>query len=384
VIAVVAADGTILYHAGPAAGLLGCDRDEITGANLTDWVDPDHAPRLIGICRTGESAGAEFELRRGDGSSRVCELRASSVLEHPAWNGVVVNIRDVSERKRLEVELHLAHKLEAVGQLAAGIAHEINTPVQYVTSSLHFLDGAFADLVGLQRSFERLERAAADAGVELVVLAEVAEAKEAADLEYLQERVPKAFARSLDGLRRVAEIVAAMRVFGGRSTEGTEPVDINPAIENTLVVAANEYKYVADIVTDLDEIPAVLANHGDINQVLINLIVNASHAIAEVVGGSAQRGTIKLTTRANNADAILTITDTGCGIPPDIADRIFDHFFTTKEIGEGTGQGLAITRAIIDRHHGRISFDSTPGKGTTFTIHLPLAAANVPSAAKAA
>jgi hypothetical protein len=218
---------------------------------------------------------------------------------------------------------------------------------------MDFLDGAFADMAQLNEAYSALCEAAARAGVDPDALARVAEAEEAADLEYLRERVPAAVERSRDGLKCVAKIVGAMRVFGHPSTNGKAPVDVNAAIENTLVVAASEYKYIADVTTDLGDVPPVLSNGGDINQVLINLIVNSCHAIADLVDDSGERGRIDIRTSVDGDAAIITIADTGGGIPASIAERVFDPFFTTKDVGKGTGQGLAIARTIIDRdlHH---------------------------------
>jgi signal transduction histidine kinase len=181
--------------------------------------------------------------------------------------------------------------------------------------------------------------------------------------------------RSRNGLAQVATIVEAMREFGHPPTSGATPVDINAAIETTLVVAASEYKYVADLTTDFGDLPPVLSNGGGLNQVLINLIVNASHAIADTVAATEQRGAIHVRTRVEDAHAVVTITDTGGGIPDEIADRVFDPFFTTKDVGRGTGQGVEIARAIIDRDGGRLTFDTRPGDGTTFTIRLPISKA---------
>jgi PAS domain S-box-containing protein len=373
-ITVVALDATVLYQAGAVRSVLGHEPSELVDADLGDWVDPDDVSQLLSLCRTSDTAGAELNFRHADGSLRACEVRATSLRDHPAWVGVVLNIRDVSQRKRLEVELRLAQKLESVGQLAAGIAHEINTPIQYLSSSMDFLDTAFTDLAELQRAYAALRDAAAGPGVDAEALTRVAEAEEAADLEYLRERVPAALERSRDGLLRVAKIVSAMRVFGRPASTGVVPVCIKAAIENTLIVAASEYKYVADVTTDLGDVPLVLSNGGDIDQVLINLIVNASHAIADVVADSGGRGTIDIRTSVDGDSAVITIADSGGGIPAEISDRVFDPFFTTKEVGRGTGQGLAIARSIVDRDGGELTFETRPGYGTTFTIRLPLLA----------
>ncbi len=372
-ITVVAVDGTVLCQAGSVRSVLGHAPGELLGAKLTDWVDSAEIHVLLELCETSDAAGAELRLRHADGGLRACEVRATCLVDHPAWAGVVLNIRDVSVRKRLEVELRLAQKLESVGQLASGIAHEINTPVQFVSGSVAFLAGAWADVEALLGAYESLRDAFARAEIDPELLERVRAAEETADLEYLRERVPLALERSRDGLARVAKIVAAMRVFGHPPTSGTGPVDLNAAIETTLVVSANEYKYVADIATDLGELPPALCNAGDINQVLINLIVNASHAISDVVAHTEQRGRIEIRSRVDGDTAVVTIADTGGGIPEEIAVRVFDPFFTTKEVGRGTGQGLAIARTIIDRDGGELTFDSHPGQGTTFTIRLPLA-----------
>ncbi len=372
-ITVVAVDGTVLYQAGSVRPVLGHAPGELLAAKLTDWVDPADTHLLLELCETRDAAGAELRLRHADGSLRTCEVRATCLVDHPTWTGVVLNIRDVSVRKRLEVELRLAQKLESVGQLASGIAHEINTPVQFVSSSVAFIDGAWADIETLLDAYKSLRDAYARAEIDPELLERVTSAEELADLEYLRERVPLALERSREGLERVAKIVAAMRVFGHPPTSGTGPVDLNAAIETTLVVSANEYKYVADITTDLGELPPALCNAGDINQVLINLIVNASHAISDLVAHTETRGRIEIRSRVDRDRAMVTIADTGGGIPAEIADRVFDPFFTTKEVGRGTGQGLAIARSIIDRDGGELTFDSQPGHGTTFTIRLPLA-----------
>jgi two-component system, NtrC family, sensor kinase len=203
------------------------------------------------------------------------------------------------------------------------------------------------------------------------LLQRVSDAEIDADVEYLTERVPAAFERTVDGVQRVATIVRAMREFGHPPTADLSPVDLNAVIENTLIVATSEYKYVADVTCELGELPPVLCNRGDINQVVLNLIVNAAHAIADAVGESGERGTITIRTAVEDESVRISLADTGTGIPAEIAARIYDPFFTTKAVGRGTGQGLAITRTIVERHDGTISFDTIAGAGTTFHIILP-------------
>ncbi len=281
------------------------------------------------------------------------------------------------EREQMELELRLAQKLEAVGQLAAGIAHEINTPIQFVGDTMRFLDDAFTDVQRLVDDYRSALAAAVDGQPPNELARKIAEAEENADLEYLQERIPKALNRASDGLQRVSTIVGAMREFSHPPTTEMAPADLNAAIENTLIVAANEYRHLAVLKTDLTDLPPVQCNIGDINQVLLNLIVNAAHAIADargVAGAPDAMGTLRVCTRSDGDDVLVAISDTGCGIPDDVRSRIFDPFFTTKEVGRGTGQGLAISRTIVnEKHGGSLTFESVLGEGTTFELRLPLA-----------
>jgi PAS domain S-box-containing protein len=375
-ITVVAPDATIMHQTGAVRVVIGHEPEDLEAGNLADWVDPEDVPALLELCQTIESASGELRLRHADGSVRICEVRATGLVDESAWWGAVLHIHDISDKRKLELELRLAQKLESVGQLAAGIAHEINTPVQFISSSVHFVRDSFGDVITLLQEIEAQLQAAAERGaIEPELLARIADAREEADLDYLLERVPEALTRSLDGLARVAAIVSAMRTFACPPSTVMEPVNINEAIDNTLVVAANEYKHVAEVSCDFGQLPLIQANAGDLNQVLLNLIVNASHAIADTVGDSGQLGTIRITTRADQDHLLVTIADTGGGIPGEIAERVFDPFFTTKDVGRGTGQGLAISRTIVDRHHGELTFETEPGTGTTFTIRLPLGAA---------
>ncbi|MCC6901889.1 MAG: response regulator [Polyangiaceae bacterium] len=285
--------------------------------------------------------------------------------------------REAAERARIEVELRLAQKLEAVGQLASGIAHEINTPIQYVSDSLHFLKNATSDMRGLIEAYrnERPRLEAVSTGAE--ALARLAEAEDAADLEYLDEALPQALQRVFEGVGQVAKLVRSMKEFAHPGQRELAPADLRRGIENTVTVARNEYKYVADLVLELEEIPPVTCNAGELNQVFLNLIVNAAHAIADR-GEPEVRGTITIRTALDGEMVRVSIGDTGCGIPEAAQQRIFEPFFTTKEVGRGTGQGLAIARNIIEQHGGSIAFESQQGQGTTFHIRLPVNGAETP------
>jgi signal transduction histidine kinase len=280
---------------------------------------------------------------------------------------------DQTELKHLESQLRQAQKLEAVGQLAAGIAHEINTPAQYVQHSISFLSESFRDLQQVLAQHRKVVALVASGPEHQPLMAELSQAEEAADLEYVEENAPPAFDRALEGISRIASIVSAMKEFAHPDHRKNAPADLNRALQNTLIVARNAYSSVADVATELGDLPPVMCYLSDLNQAFLSLVVNAAQAIADVVGSSGDRGRI-LVRSAREGDFVrVEVHDTGCGIPDAIRDRIFDPFFTTKEVGSGTGQGLAIAHSVVvDKHGGTLTFDSTVGKGTVFTIRLPI------------
>jgi len=278
--------------------------------------------------------------------------------------------QEKATRERVEAELRLAHRLEAVGQLAAGVAHEINTPIQYVSDSVLFLQSAFEDLLPIITTVSNVSSSLRHGGS-----GDLANALDAAwrtaDADFLLEQVPPAIGRALEGLERVAAIVQAMKAFAHPGSEDMAPADINAALTTTMEVCRNEYKYVADVVKDFGDLPEIPCHIGELNQVFLNIVVNAAHAIGDRVNGTADRGTITLQTRLEDNYAVIRISDTGLGIPSELFDKIFDPFFTTKPVGKGTGQGLTIARSIVVKHGGTLSFDTVSGSGTTFEIRLP-------------
>ncbi len=284
---------------------------------------------------------------------------------------------ELMERKRLEVELRVGEKLRSVGQLAAGIAHEINTPIQFVGDSLYFLGEAFDELSELLRAFEAMLSAPADAAADAERLAKVRELVALADLPYLTEAVPRAVTRCRGGIDRVGTIVRALKNMAHPDALEQEPADLNLAIENTLVVCAHQFRLVADVALDLRATRRVSCHLGEIQQVLLNLIVNAAHAIGERMGTTGARGTISIATSDDGDDSVVAVRDNGTGIPLSIRDRLFEPFFTTKEVGKGTGQGLCISRSlVVERHGGKLDFESVVGQGTTFTMRLPVRGRN--------
>jgi two-component system, NtrC family, sensor kinase len=270
-------------------------------------------------------------------------------------------------------------KLESIGQLAAGIAHEINTPIQYVGDNTRFLKKSFTRLVEVVQSFESVVRAAQQGPVEAARVEEALAVAKRCKLEYLSAEIPKAIEQSLEGIDRVAGIVRAMKEFSHPDRTQSVPTDLNKCIETTITVARNEWKYVAEMAPELDRsLPLVSCIPGDFNQVVLNMIVNAAHAISDRVGdGSQGKGTITISTRTDGDDVEIRIGDTGTGIPESCRRKIFDPFFTTKEVGKGTGQGLAIAYSVIvKKHGGTITFETEENVGTTFIIRLPINGAN--------
>jgi signal transduction histidine kinase len=267
--------------------------------------------------------------------------------------------------------------MESIGQLAAGIAHEINTPTQYVNDNTRFLRDSFCGLQQLLDLYERLRVEAKQGAVPDTLLAELDALAADLDLGFLTAEIPKAIEQSLEGISRVAEIVHAMKQFSHPDQDEPELADLNKAIANTATVARNEWKYVAEMELDLAaDLPAVPCLAGRFNQVILNLIVNAAQAIGDVVGGgSGAKGKIRITTRQDGDHVEIRVADTGSGVPAAIRNRIFDPFFTTKQVGKGTGQGLAIAHNIIvEQHGGAIDVESEDGKGSTFLLRLPLQA----------
>jgi signal transduction histidine kinase len=281
----------------------------------------------------------------------------------------------VEQREQTEAQLLQAQKLESVGQLASGIAHEINTPTQFVSSNVDFLDESFKDMLELVEGFTLLVEQAKNNNITPELLTRTDELVEELELEYLIEEIPKAISQSREGVQRIATIVNAMKEFSHPGSRAMTAIDLNRVIETTVVVARNEWKYVANLETDLDpELQPTSCLSDEIGQVFLNIIVNAAHAIESKLGENpdGEKGLITITTRQIDGAAEIVITDSGSGIPEHARHRIFDPFYTTKKVGKGTGQGLAIAHAVVtNKHHGSISFETTSGEGTSFKVRLP-------------
>ncbi len=354
----------------------GSEMFDLSGDGLIDLrvVDLfDRAPQIERLLRIKFANGVdnvrfETEAVCEDGRKFPVEIGVSGVAKSNGRGGTVWIVNDITRRKReeerrktLEKELSQAQKLEALGTLASGVAHEINTPVQYVGDNMRFLRDSLSDISEIIQLYK--SGASKD---------EIEAKEDDADLEFLLEEIPAAIDQSINGLKQVARIVKAIKEFSHPGDEDIEDVDLNEAIETTLTVTRNQWKFVAKVDLDLAEnLPTAPCCQGDINQVLLNMIVNAADAIAEK--GETENGVISIKTREENGMILIEIADTGCGMPPEIMERMYDPFFTTKDVGKGTGQGLAISYKIIrTKHNGDILCDSMPGKGTRFTIQIPI------------
>jgi signal transduction histidine kinase len=306
--------------------------------------------------------------------NRVVELRWSMCCEMVRdcrfLRGLMI---DVSEARRMVREMALGQKLESVGRIAAGVAHEINTSVQFISDSVRFVRHALKDVPTALADYRALA-AGALSGKDVVAAARKAsDTDEAADVDYFLKNAPDALDRALEGIGRVGSIVRSMTEFAHPDSRTQADVDINRSIRTTLNMARNEYKSVAELVTDFGDIPAVHCHAGDINQVVLNLLLNAAHAIGDAVAGSDSKGRITVRTRAIGGFVEISIGDTGEGIPESVRSRIFEPFVTTKEVGRGTGQGLALSRGIVvEKLKGSLHFETETGKGTTFFIRLPV------------
>jgi PAS domain S-box-containing protein len=365
-------DGVLRTANAALVKLIGSNGLPVTQLNFLDMLfEPGRRVHFLDLmARQRTVEGWETVIRDCKGKELHVLVNAAPLYdsnqELDGWEGSVTDIsmlkRTLEERDRLEDNLRQAQKLEAIGQLAAGIAHEINTPTQYVGDNLRFLKESFGELDSL---LEQLVEAGG---------APARKALDDADFDYLKEEIPRALNQSLEGVDRVAKIVRAMKEFSHPAREKTA-TDLNRAIQSTITVASNEWKYVAEMEMDLDAgLPAVHCSPAEFNQVVLNMVVNAAHAIADVVGdGGRGKGKIRVRTRTDGEWAVVEIGDTGSGMPPHVQQRIFEPFFTTKEVGKGTGQGLAIAHnVVVDKHGGTIKVASAPGAGTTFTIRLPI------------
>lgn len=346
-----------------------------------EWDWPDVLEHISYCCDRDEPVRIDdVRYTRPDGKEGFLDLTINLIAKDDTKHaGYLILAADITERKILERQLSQAQKLESIGQLAAGIAHEINTPTQYIGDNTNFLQIALGNLQNVLAKYGDLLAAAKQDTVSKNLIAEVEAEIENNRMDYILEQIPQAIAESLVGVERVGKIVKAMKEYAHPGGDQKTPADINSALENTITVCRNEWKYHSDMEKDFDEnLPLVQCMLGEVNQAFLNLIVNAAQAITDTVEeNSGKKGVIRVSTRHCEEFAEIKISDTGRGIPKEHQAKIFDPFFTTKEVGKGTGQGLAITHNIVvEKHGGSITFETEEGKGTTFVVRLPINCSN--------
>jgi PAS domain S-box-containing protein len=366
----------LLYLSPQLAVAAGRNAEDFQGHSLLELLHPEDRAafqRFISLAAAhGSGRDTQIDSRLLGAGKSVTHIRSfvgvqGNDTEVQDVFGISI---DITQQKSLEMDLMQAQKLESIGQLSAGIAHEINTPTQFIGDNIRFLQESLTEVLEMLGRIASLEGSDA-AGTH----AELTAMLSSVDMPYFQEEIPRAISQSLEGIGRISAIVSAMKEFS-HPTQDSTLLDLNRAITNTITVASSEWKYVADLKTDFDkDLPAVPVLPGAFNQVILNILINAAHAVGgSVAAGSTSKGTIWISTRQVDPWVEIRIRDTGGGIPQAIQHRIFDPFFTTKEVGKGTGQGLAIAHdVIVNKHKGTIAIEVEPQIGTTFVVRLPLA-----------
>ncbi len=359
--------------------ITGYSHDELMGKNLLHFLVTDFSAEQI---KANELGLQEGKIQRGkvvctrkDGSQYTLQYNIAPIIDQQGNRNYVSVLSDVTQNELLEQQNRQAQKLEAIGSLAAGVAHEINTPTQYVGNNLLFIKNEFGSIIEMLNKNQLLLNRVKNGEPFNDLIDQLHEDEKAADLDYLSVEIPRAIDESLEGIERVTKIVQAIKEFSHPSMDEKTPVDLNRAIDTTITVSRNEWKYVADLVPNYYEnLPTVMCSPGEINQVILNLITNASHAIKEQIDkGVYTRGKIEVSTFAREKSVEIHVKDNGAGIPAEFREKVFNPFFTTKPVGMGTGQGLSIShKVIVNKHGGSLVFDTEIGKGTTFIISLPL------------
>jgi PAS domain S-box-containing protein len=366
-------DGRLFYASEACHELLGFTPEELIAQDPWDIVHPEDAAQFVGAdgAPFPLPAGGDltFRVRHRDGHW-VCIEAVSSVLrdEAGALEEVQVFSRNVTDRRAREARFQEESKLESLGRLSAGLAHEINSPIQFVGDNTRFLAEAYQELIRIVLFYRGLLDSTAPLAWE-ERRAQMRQAEEGIEFDYLQTEIPSAVEQTLHGIERVSTIVRAMKTFSHPGHKEQVPADLNEAIEATVTVTRHQVNSVADLRLELAELPPVRCNIADLNQVFLNLIVNAADAIAD----TGDPGVITVATALDGDHVTVAISDTGGGIPDDVRSKIFDPFFTTKDVGKGSGQGLPLVHAVVhEGHGGTLTVDSVVGSGTTFTMRLPL------------
>ena len=358
-----------------AEEIFGLKKEDVIGRRFEElpipWESADQSKRIWGR----NSRLTEVAFMDQAGLRRVLGVTSYVISDGRACKGTLILGSDLTEHRNLESQLQQAQKLEAVGQLAAGVAHEINTPMQYVGDNLDFLKKKVGSLQTIVDCIDEIALEECPDGPSSVRFNKLKNDIQKLRAKNLIDNLSEAILDSREGVDHVSKIVRAMKAFAHPGQQEKAPVDVNRALESTITVSTNEWKYVAEVETEFDPSqPTVQAMPVELNQVFLNILINAAHAVAESTNdGKDGKGTIKISTQAEDDSVLISISDTGIGMPEEVKKRMFDPFYTTKEVGKGTGQGLSIAHnVVVSQHGGQVWCDSTPDVGTTIYIKIPI------------
>ena len=389
--------GDSIYCSPSYEKILGYGTWQMDGQGLYEFIHPEDRERVRGVILSALSEGKEvfLQYRMVNRNGEIHHLEATTGGIRNSFGrferlilvsrDITLQVRQREERRLKEMHSFHAQKMESIGQLAAGVAHEMNTPIQYFGDNLHFIRDSFTALSDLLTSLQQQLNSLSSQIDDVETVAILKKAKQLwddADADFLMTEIPHAIAQSLQGCANLSQIVSAMKEFSHPGSEDKIPAQLNDIIRNTMIISRNEWKYIADLEYNLDKkLPMVLCLPNEIGQLILNLVINACHAIEEKGLDSSEKGLIRVSTARIEVDgenwAEIRVEDSGMGMPSEIKNRIFEPFFTTKPVGKGTGQGLAIVHnVVVDKHSGQIHVESEQGQGTTFIVRLPM---NTPS-----
>ncbi|MDD4205405.1 MAG: ATP-binding protein [Candidatus Delongbacteria bacterium] len=359
----------------------GYTKKEAMGTTVIDlWKEPEKRKEFIKILT--DSGGIEnYETEFMHKTGRVINgLVSAKILKLGSVPHILAITRDITklkenekERERLKIELSQSQKLQSIGTLAAGIAHEINSPLQFTNDNIDFIANSYQDIINLVNTYKNLMMSCHTDQDKENARNTIFDLEKKINLDFLTREMPEALSQTKDGIARIRKIVNAMKQYSNLNLQEKKAADINKTFENAEIITRNEWKYHAEVINEFDpELPFCECFEAELNQVFMNLIVNAAHATKDAVDQKfIEKGIITIKTSHNEGKILISISDNGTGIPDKIKDKIYDPFFTTKEVGKGTGQGLAIAhKAVVDRHGGKIWFETEQNKGTTFYIEV--------------
>ncbi|QEG20796.1 hybrid sensor histidine kinase/response regulator [Mariniblastus fucicola] len=362
-----------------ATEVLGIEESDAMGTRFVDldieWSKPEKVRGVVcsksSQCRRRE----EVQFTDADGQTKTIDMHVCSIVNDPTSQSRLIIANDITRQKFLKSQLDQSQRLESVGQLAAGVAHEINTPMQYIGDNVRYVAKSIERMQTLLDVLPDFVDDTVSDEQMLLLRQTLREQTESRKVKSSLQQIPEALSDSIEGVESVARIVAAMKELSHPGGNEMSHVSLTHILESTITVARNEWKYVADVETDFcDSLPEIPAFASELNQAFMNMIINSAHAIGEQIEeGRTSKGKIRIVTRVEGKFAFVSIEDTGGGIPEKVRERIFEPFFTTKDVGKGTGQGLAIAHSVIvSKHSGSLSFDVEDGVGTTFNVRLPL------------